>query len=1079
MLTVYKASAGSGKTFQLVGEYLKLIMKNPQNYKNILAVTFTNKATTEMKNRILEQLNLLSGSDDSPYIPMLMSELSLNNVQIRSRSKFALKNILHDYSRFSISTIDAFTQRIIKAFNREMGISPYFVLELDNDMILEEAVDKLLSRVDTDLQLRNWLVEFSREKIMENRSQQIDKDILHLGKELFKEKFQIFFPEDDKTAYTRENINDLRAQLDKIIAVFEHTLQSKAKECMQHIENNGFTVEDFSYKSTGVAGYINNLAAKNFKEPKTRVTGAAESTQVWIAKKHAQKLQLEQLVEEKLRPLLKNILVYYFDNEIRYYTAVEVKKHLRILGILTDLKEEIRKLLHEKGLLQLSDSNLLLSKIIGDSDSPFVYEKIGNHYDYYMLDEFQDTSQLQWNNFKPLVSNALSEGNKVLLVGDVKQAIYRWRNSDWNILASRINSDFPLFPPATISLEKNWRSRRNIIEFNNNVLKALLQIFEISLFKDIESRQYLDKFKNVYREYYQEPGKPEAESEGWVNIQFLEDEEFKKHSALLLVDQVKKLQDKGLNASDIAILIRKKEEGAVLVETFMEAARDPHNEKYNLTVLSNESLFLYASKGVNFIILIIELLIDPEGKIQKTALLYLWLSWLKPFLDNKVQSSPGSDTISSTSALMNLDSNDMFESELGSKFSQIEENIKLSSLDEAIIRICKSFGLFTIGSELPFIQSLIDRAAELKTSLSNDLSNFLFWWKTKGYNTSVNINDEVDSIRLLTIHKSKGLEFEAVLIPFFTFTSSWPAQLAPILWCTPAMEPFNQFPLLPVKANSQLVRTIFKEDYLEEKVNYLIDTLNLIYVAITRARSVLIIHCQEPVERKDGEQGTAVNALLQSALSQMGLESKFAGCWRQEDRAFSFGALPEFISVDSASENDHINTYIFNNLDDRIRLKLNSEGFIIDGLQSQSVKNSGKLIHEILSKVNVADDVELICNKYLAEGIINSAEGKVIVKVIQKGFENPMVKKWFDGNYEVLNERNLLTAKGVLRPDRIMISGNKAIVADYKWGDVKLNDYNSQVSGYAHILKKSGYEHVEGYIWYINLGEVEKVCDLR
>src|SRR5690554_1350456 len=298
MLTVYKASAGSGKTFQLVGEYLKLIMKNPQNYKNILAVTFTNKATTEMKNRILEQLNLLSGSDDSPYIPMLMSELSLNNVQIRSRSKFALKNILHDYSRFSVSTIDAFTQRIIKAFNREMGISPYFVLELDNDLILEEAVDRLLLKIDTDIQLRKWLVEFSREKIMENRSRQIVTDILLLGKELFKEKFQIFFPENESSAYTRENINKLLIELNKIISSFENTLQSKAMECLQHFESNGLTVDDFLHRKAGVAGFIMNLSEKEIKEPKVRVFAAAESADNWITKNHPEKQQILQLVED-------------------------------------------------------------------------------------------------------------------------------------------------------------------------------------------------------------------------------------------------------------------------------------------------------------------------------------------------------------------------------------------------------------------------------------------------------------------------------------------------------------------------------------------------------------------------------------------------------------------------------------------------------------------------------------------------------------------------------------------------------------------------------------------------------------
>ncbi|MFW6289613.1 MAG: UvrD-helicase domain-containing protein, partial [Mariniphaga sp.] len=1042
------------------------------------AVTFTNKATTEMKSRIMEQLHRLSTGDNTAYLPLLKEELSLEEDAVRQRAYFALKNILHDYSRFSVSTIDSFTQRIIKAFNREMGISPHFMLELDNDLILEEAVDRLLARVDEDKQLRKWLVDFSREKIMENRSQRIEADIKALGKELFREKFQVFFPENDETVYTRENLDDFRKQLEKITAVFEHTIRSKALSCMQLIEARGFSVEEFLHKSNGVAGYLKQLSEKNIREPGARALQAAESSDKWFAKNHAQKEQLSKLVEGHLQPVLNEIITYYNRNKVAWQSAWEVMKQLRILGILTDLKEEIRLLLQEKGILQLSDSNLLLSKIIGGSDSPFIYEKIGNRYNYYMIDEFQDTSLLQWRNFKPLVSNALAEGNPALLVGDVKQSIYRWRNSDWNILASQVETDFPLHPPNSVSLQKNWRSRKNIIDFNNAAVGALKKSYEEHLFSEFGHETYKEKFRNVYLEFLQQPGNQLDESEGMAEITFLEEENFEESSALLLVEQVKQLQDNGLKASDTAILVRKKDEGALIVETFMEAAKQEENAGYNLSVLSNESLFLYTSRGVSFVILVVELMTEPEGLIQKTALLHLWLSWLKPLQHEEPEGSQEiQEQIKAETWLKEKDFEAFFESELGDKIRLVQKKITLSSLDETVIHICHSFGLFKVKSELPYLQTLIDKAAEIKISLSNDLSNFLFWWSAKGYNTSVNVNEEVDSIRLLTIHKAKGLEFEAVLLPGFNFDSSWVGNQAPILWCRADIEPFNRFPLLPVKAGSRLSATIFREEYLEEKLSSLIDSLNLVYVSFTRAKSVLYIHCKNPVEKKNSGPGKTVNALLKNSLDMIGRTAPFNTCWNPENTKFTFGSLPRFNPTPKSENENILQEYHFSDFKNRIGLRLNSEEFLMVDGEHRTVKNRGKLVHDILSGVVIETDMEKACNKAWSEGAITAAERDEIVDKLGRSMQKPEIKEWFSGRYKVLNERTLLLPDKQLRPDRIMISGMNAVVADYKWGEVKLDKYKSQVRRYAEFLKNSGFKKVEGYIWYINLDEVEKVAE--
>ncbi len=1078
MLTVYKASAGSGKTFQLVAEYLKLLIRNPFNYRQILAVTFTNKATMEMKSRILEQLYLLAQNGDSPYISLLEEELSLDELQLRYKAGLALKNILHDYTRFSVSTIDSFTQRIIRAFNREMGISPHFILELDNDLILEEAVDRLLAKVDSDKQLRGWLVDFSREKIMENRSQRIESDIKALGMELFKEKFQVFFPESsgEKNTYTRENLDAFRSELEKIIHWYENELKKKGEIAVEILRENDLEENDFSGKGRGIGAFFVKLSAGEQPNRTATVLAHAENPEKWYTRTCNKGAKIHSLAETQLLPLLQEILKFAGRNELLYLSACEVKKQLRILGILTDLKEEIKLLLKEKGILQLSDSNMLLNRIIGDCDSPFIYEKIGNRFNFFMLDEFQDTSMLQWNNFKPLIANALSEGHPVLLVGDVKQSIYRWRNSDWNILATQIDNDFPQYPPDSVSLDKNWRSRKNIIDFNNAAMESLLQTFEEDLLSGLDDRQYMEKFRKVYMEYRQEPAIQMTDSSGYTEVSFIEDEDFEVNSALLLVEQVKKLQDKGLKASETAILIRKKSEGATIVETFMEAAKKEENTGYNLSVLSNESLFLYASRGVNLVVLVVELLSDREGQIQKAALVHLWLSWLRPLLVDITQGM-GDMHIKNLpdSGLTDEELKTIFDSELEPKIKQVQEKVSLLSLDETIMEICNSFGLFRIRAELPYLQALIDKTAEIKLSLSNDLSNFLFWWNAKGFNTSVNVNEEVDSIRLLTIHKSKGLEFEAVLLPYFNFDSSWTGNQAPVLWCNPTVEPFNKFPLLPVKAGSRLADTIFREDYFEEKVSSLIDTLNLVYVAFTRARSVLFVNCIKSTEKKNRVQGKTINALLESSLAKMSSQKEFSDCWNNDKTLFTYGRLPEFHKTQNEMAGNFINTYHFYNFSNRIRLRLNSEGFLSEDKNKHSVRNTGKIVHDILSSVIVKGDIEKACDKLYNEGIIGFTERNDILEKLRNSMEHPEIKRWFDGSYKVLNERNLLSAGKILRPDRIMISGKNALVADYKWGEIKQNEYRGQVGQYARILKESGFNKVEGYIWYLNLEEVEKV----
>lgn len=1084
MLTVYKASAGSGKTFQLVVEYLKLLLKNPNNYKYILAVTFTNKATNEMKTRILEQLHFLGNNQPSSYLQILQNN-TFSEKEIRDKAKQVLKNILHDYNRFSINTIDSFTQKIIKSFNRELGISPNFTIELDSDMILQEAVDRMLAKIDKDKKLLQWLKEFSKEKIEDNYSQRIDDDIKALGNELFKENFQIFFPENSESVYSRENLNSFGKELTKIKVQFETTLKIKGKKGVEIIEENGLSIDDFSGKGRGVGSIFSKYAEGNYPNITATVENASENIEKWYTKNSAKKDKIHAVVESSLQPLLNEILDFIRNESPQYFTTISVSKQLRMLGILTDLKEEIKTLLHEKGVLQISDSNLLLSKIIGKSDSPFIYEKTGNYYKHFMLDEFQDTSTLQWNNFKPLVVNSLAEGNKNLIVGDVKQSIYRWRNSDWKILAEQLNSDFSAEQLSHKTLDKNWRSDKNIIDFNNAIFETLKANFEDTLLSEIDNEDniFVNKFRNIYDSFIQKSGNPDAPTQGFVKVQFFPPEEFKEKSTHSLVEQVKQLQDNGIKASEIAILIRKNKEGTTIIEEFLSVANLPENKAYNLSVLSNESLFLHASKGALFVINTIELLIDPQNKIAKVALLNLWIEWLKPELQTReklVMSNKNQiqlDFSGTESQQINEQFQELFDTELAIRLQNVKEKILLNSLDESITQICSQFKLFEIESELPFLQTLIDKSGELKSSLSNDLSNLLFWWNEKGYRTSVNVNEEVDSIRLLTVHKSKGLEYKAVLLPFLEWTTSWSGQNAPILWCKPEQKPFNQFPLLPLKAGTQMEKSFFQNIYYEEKVNYIIDSFNLIYVAFTRAKSVLVINCPAP-NNNSQTTGKSMHHLLKKSLDTLASKDEFSESWDTDNTIFQFGAIPRFSAKKEMSNSVVIKKYQFNDFSEKIKLRTSGDDFLVAGEKNNSIKNTGKIIHDILSEIETQADIPKACLKALNNGLINEIELKEIQHNLLKSIDNSEIQSWFDGSYTVINERSLLTSERILRPDRIMISENEAIVVDYKTGGKKSDSYNRQVQRYAKTLKETGAKKVTGYLWYINQNEVEKVCEL-
>ncbi|MBK5202623.1 MAG: UvrD-helicase domain-containing protein, partial [Prolixibacteraceae bacterium] len=635
-LHVYRASAGSGKTFRLTMEYLKLVLKEDSAYQHILAVTFTNKATTEMKYRVIQELNLLGNGENTPYRSLLVKETNLSERDITLNAKRCLKNILHNYTRFSITTIDKFFQRVISSFNRELGIHVSYQIEIDEDRMLQDAVDSLLSSVEPGSELLNWLKSFSREKIQDGGGWKLKKDIFSLGKNIGNEKFREYYEKSFKKLNDKNFLKNYHDLLYKYTSDYENHLIEIGKKGLSVIKKAGLSESDFLYKTSGPAAAFLKMKNKRFDMlDKPRVLKAVEDSSAFHKKEDR-----TEIIEASvcLQPLLAEAVSYYDNNVMLYETAGLINKQLYTLGILVDLKNEMQKISSEREVILISESNSLIHKIIDDSDTPFIYEKMGIYYQYFMIDEFQDTSDLQWNNFKPLLENSLSEGHFSMVVGDVKQAIYRFRNGDWNLLQNKIAIDFP--DPVEKNLDTNWRSFENIVRFNNTIFSSVPVLVQ----KILEDDGYTENdsfLTSLYADSLQEIGKKDNKEKGYVRMYFSgyaeqqeeenknthneesEDDEFSVLEDM--ASQIELLQENGVPSGKITILINKKDEAARVAAFLMEKGN-----KFN--VISDNSLILEDDPVVSFIISVFSLLLDPENQIALSCINYQYRRTILPEL---------------------------------------------------------------------------------------------------------------------------------------------------------------------------------------------------------------------------------------------------------------------------------------------------------------------------------------------------------------------------------------------------------------------------------------------------------------
>jgi len=1054
-LTIYSASAGSGKTYKLTGIYLSALFRSRYNYRRILAVTFTNKATAEMKSRILDHLHRLSAGEKSDYLSGLMLETKKSEEWIRQEAGEILNAILHDFSRFSVSTIDSFFQKILRAFAREAGLHAGFNIELDHSIILSSAVDEMINSASEDVKLRNWLITYALNNIEEEKTWNLKKGIVKLAEELFKENYKIL------SADERSNLEDkdfLLAYIEKVKSIsseFEKKMGESGKLAMMIYSSFDLSEDMFFQKGKGVPKFIKSLAEGNITEPNSYVRGILNDPPRWSTGTPAP--QLQSAIDDGLGGILAEAITFYDANIISYNSAGSVLRNIFALGILSDVLKNVHKISSSENTFLLSDAGEILNLITRGDQSPFIYEKVGNRYENFMIDEFQDTSIIQWNNFEPLIANSMSEGFDNLVVGDVKQSIYRWRNSDWHILGkvlkNQVDNDRFLVEP----LATNWRSHSNIIRFNN----ALFTIVPSQIDQTLADDSLPVCFREIYSEAVQKD--PGNKPDGYVSIEFLENEPDRKWEEKVLEripSIIESVQDSGYRASDIGIIVRNGREGAMILKSLIDYSNNNNDKGYNFNVVSNDSLLLSNSPVICFIISALEVVNNPADMISLASLLRYYLL-----------AAGKSDADKSPLVSRNLI--EVTRTYFPDGYEALLQGIKQVPLFEAIESIIRFFDLGKYSWNVAYLNTFQDFVVNFTGSKNSDIQSFLEWWESTGSRKSVVLPGSQDAMRILTIHKSKGLEFKIVILPFLSWNLDHIPVKQQVLWVRPKASPFNELGIIPVKYGKDLLETIFSDDYREEKSSAYLDNINLLYVAMTRSMEAIYGFSVSNPKSGNTMAGVLKNAFTSGGEYKSESMLNLSEYYSSEKCRFEYGKLPENKKEQTENKNIASSGYHVSRSMESLKLKLHGENYFSSGNEELRKKiNYGKLMHEVFEGINTSADIKMAVRKLVIDGKLPHDQSDEIEKKVNALIALPRVSDWFSSDAEIMKEAGiLLTSGNTRRPDRVIIKDGKATVIDFKFGSEN-DKYIEQVNLYRGLLSEMGYKNTEAFIWYVDKNKI-------
>lgn len=1040
--SIYNASAGSGKTYTLSKEYIKILLNSSSNeaYRRILAITFTNKAVEEMKSRIIFYLLEFSKEITSEKAIGLLNDISketgLSIATIKEKSKVIIKSIIHNYTAFDISTIDRFTLKIIKSFSHELNIPLDFDISLETDLLMQEAIETVISRAGEDEELTKLLLDFSRNKTDDDKNWDITFDLLKASSLLTNEDSKNELKEfDQKTiadfVATKKNI---------LIQIDKHKKNAAilAKECLETIISNGITIESFSRKT--FPNHLLKITESNLTPSDIHKYLEVEQVQVNKAAKD------KEIIESVLPQLLQKLQLAYKEYQ-NVFLLEAFNKNIYPLSLLNSINKEFRKIQEDQNILSISEFNEIIYNQIQNQPAPFIYEKMGDKYRHFFIDEFQDTSVLQWKNLIPLVDNALSsEENGVkgslLLVGDPKQAIYRWRGgkAEQFIALSKSENPFSNKDKQTISLDTNYRSYSEVIEFNNDFFRFIAS--------KLEKPDYNDLYLNHSHQ------NTTNKKGGYVNISFIDssdnsqnfeeedddDAKYLKHTQTI----INKVLKNGFQYKDIVLLTRTKTKGVLLANYLTENG---------IPILSSETLLIQNATEVKLIINVLKYINNKNDTDAKFNVLY--------FIGKYLQSNESIHTIIND----NLHNNEKSFRKAIEKYNVFIDfdACRKKSLYETVEIIVSTF--IKQKANNSYVQYFLDLVLERHIKAQASVSDFIEYWERTGYQKSIPSPEGNNAIKIMTIHKSKGLEFPVVIYPFADEDYSknkrsplWvPIENKDIYFDKVLID--NKKDVLNYSDSASLI-------YEEKNQEEILDNINVLYVAFTRAIEQLYIIS----EIKINKDSSLPNKLSSYIIEYLQLNNYF----NQAILEYEFGSAEKVSKQEDASSN-LTEIKVVQQKIKTSAIKIAQKEAQMWGTPQADAIEFGNTLHEILSYIKTIEDVEEAIDNSLEKGLINLTQCSAIKSIILKIISNKELLNFYTNQAIIKNEAHIIDSSNTYIPDRISIVGNLVYLLDYKTGAPK-ESHKKQVEKYESLLQKMGYKVAEKVILY--LGEDLKIIHL-
>lgn len=1049
--SIYDASAGSGKTYTLVKEYLKIILTSPKNdaYRNILAITFTNKAVHEMKSRIVGSLSEFAKDEPSLKALDLMQDL-VNDTQdwdrklslnvIKSKSQQIIKHIIHNYAAFDISTIDKFTHKVIRAFAHDLNLPMTFEVTLDTENLLTEAVDAIIAQAGEDDILTKLLIDFTMEKTDDDKSWDVSREILETGRLILNENNR-----NEIVQFQDKSIGEfvkIKKKLVEICKELEKETAVLAEEALFLIEKNGIDSKSFSRGT-----FPNHLASIRDGKFNPKNKTFHEFDDITINKTAKDRALIENIIPDLLQLLDK---IYKIFEKINFYKAF--LKNITPLSLLNTVSNELAKIQEEQNVLSISEFNAIIQREIQNQPAPFIYERLGERYRHFFIDEFQDTSEMQWKNLIPLIDNALSGqddyGNKgtLMIVGDPKQSIYRWRGGKAEQFIELSKDENPFNNPdkKIEHLDKNYRSYSQIIEFNNEFFRLIASEFE--------QEDYKDLYENHSHQH------TNAKKGGYVNISFIpkteetenEEEVLGKTDLYLLatLNTIQKVLREGFEYKDVVILTRKRDQGIAIANYLTEEG---------IPLLSSETLMIQNATEVRFVIHFLKYLKNNADLESKAYFLYYIAVNLQEQLalhDFIAQGMQRTNEEDFEQWLSNFDISLSFQ------------NIRKKSLYEAVELIVLKFISNKDQSQSAYVQYFLDIVLERDVRNQAGIADFLDFWDKNGSKYSIPSPEGNNAVRIMTIHKSKGLEFPVVIMPFAE--EDYGRKPKDKLWLD-ADEMDLEMPKVLID-NSAAVEGFgenAKKVYGQKKQEELLDNINVLYVALTRAEEQLyVISNMNLTNKGEVKQGDMSSFFVNYLISK--------GLFEENKLEYEFGEKTKLsLLVKHVDASKPIESVV--EILEPKKVKIAQREALMWGTHQQESIEYGNVIHEIMSFVKSKSDVDVAVEKSVENGLIHVEQKEKVSETILKVVNHALLESFFAEGNEVLNEQTIIQKEGrIIKPDRIVIDRNKEVLLlDYKTGAYQAK-YQKQLEEYQQAIELMGLKVVQKALVFIGQ-EVEVV----